>query len=117
MNLSNTLTAVFTAALLGCGCSQSDTVRIADVTKTNTVNVVTRRFPTLLQEGPSGISVHIYGEIEGTAYIYNPQWKTNRLTGTVNWMRNNDWFSTNCEFLYMPDQVRAGHLTIQCTFR
>jgi hypothetical protein len=118
MRLANTVVGIFAAALLVCGCSRSETACVPDVTKTNTINVVTRRFPTALGDTiPSGISVRVYGKIDGTAYLYNPQWGTNKLTGAVNWTRNNDWFQTNCEFLYMPDHVRSGHLTIQCAFQ
>ncbi len=115
MSLANTF-LVFVAAVLACGCSKTDTVRIPDVTQTNTVSLVTRRFPGVLKETPDGIRVHVYGEIDGTAYIYNPLWGTNALAGRVEWSRTSDWFHTNCEFLYMPDRVRSGHLTFHCEF-
>ena len=116
MNFPSTLIVAFAAALLGCGCSPTVTIHLADVSKTNIVNLVTQRYPTLTTDRPSGIRVRVYGKIDGTAYIYNPQWGTNKLSGTVDWSRVNDWFSTNCVFLYMPDRVNSGRLTFESEF-
>lgn len=65
---------------------------------------------------PSGISVHIRGTIDGSAYVYLPEWGSNKLSGNVDWERYGDWFSTNCDLYYFPDQVRSGSLKVRYTF-
>ena len=65
---------------------------------------------------PHSISVHVYGTIDGTAYLYCPEWGSNRVSGTVDWKRSGDWFSPNCELSYFPDEVRSGKLKARYTY-
>jgi hypothetical protein len=111
------LVAAFGCTLLGCGCSRSGTVSIDDVTKTNTIKMVTSASPRAIDTiFPHSISVRVYGEIDGAAYVYLPEWGSNKLSGTVDWKRSGDWFHTNCELSYFPEGVRSGKLKVRYAF-
>ncbi len=110
MRISILLLAVCSAVLLGCG-SRSGSVRIADVTKTNSLNL-TSGYSGIDGDVPSGITVHVHGQIDGEAYVYAGNWETTKLSGTVEWRIYHDWFQTNCVLHYVPESVRSGELTV-----
>lgn len=86
------------------------TVVVEDVTKANVV--------TLADDGDfqSGVTLHIFGEIDGKAVVYHSHEKT-VLSGKVGWRYHHDWFEPTFELRYEPVSVRSGHLTIEYIFR
>ena len=106
----------FPLLAIGCGGSRSGSVRIADVTKTNSISL-TSSYSGVGGDGPSGITLHIHGQIDGSAYVYASNWETTKLSGTVEWRIYHDWFQTNCVLHYIPESVRSGELTVDYTIR
>ena len=114
MRISFPLLVVCSVALLGCGGSRSGSVRIADVTKTNSISL-TSGYSGVGGDLPSGITLHVHGQIDGSAYVYAGNWETTKLSGTVEWRIYHDWFQTNFVLHYVPESVRSGELTVDYT--
>jgi hypothetical protein len=102
--------------LSGCG-QKSGTVMIADVTRTNEFQLVTTAWSGVRGDLPSGLSVEVNGQIEGTAYIAIEQMETQRVSGAVRWRIGGDWFRTNCVFRYQPENVKIGWVTVKFRFQ
>jgi hypothetical protein len=99
-------------ALIGCKWrSRSGSVPISDVTSTNLLNLVSDDSRGL----PSGITLHIHGDLDGTAYVFAEDWETSKLSGAVESRIYHDWFQTNSVLHYVPESVRSGELTVDYT--
>jgi hypothetical protein len=99
------------------GCSRGSrrgSVRIVDVTKTNALNLVSD-YSGVAGDLPSGISLHVHGRLDGTAYVSAGNWETTKLSGIVDWRIYHDWFQTNCVLHYVPESVDSGKLTLDYT--
>jgi hypothetical protein len=114
MRISFSLLIACSVALVGCGGSRSGSVRIADVTKSNSINL-TSGYSGVGSDLPSGITLHVHGQIDGSAYIHADNWEPTKLNGTVEWRIYHDWFKSNCVLHYKPDSVRSGELTVNYT--
>lgn len=93
-----------------CG-NRGRTIQIVDVTKTNIVNMVAE-CNNIIETNPCGITVSIYGILEGSALVHAGTWETKRLSGTIKWDIYGDWFATNCVLYYTPEHVKSGHLKL-----
>jgi hypothetical protein len=103
---------VFVVASLGlCGCGSRETFSITDVTKTNRLNLVSRK-SRLGSDIPNHISVHIYGKLDGTAHINADGWEPVKISGEVNYEVIRDHFATNAVLYYIPENVRSGNLKV-----
>jgi hypothetical protein len=104
-----------TLFLSGCDTKSQtapNTFVIADVAKTSTNILLSgRRFGDL-----SGITLHVYGELQGTGKVAIEQYPAQRLTGVVDWRIYRDWFETNCTFYWVPSGVVTGHLSVDYSF-
>jgi hypothetical protein len=114
MRIKLLLLAVCSLALLGCGGSRSGSVRIADVTKTKDLNLVSG-YSGIGSDVPSGITLHIHGQIVGSAYVFAGNWEPTKLSGPVEWRIYHDWFKANCVLHYIPESVQSGELTVDYT--
>jgi hypothetical protein len=115
--------AILFLAIIGAGCgsagcgSHSGQVRIEDVRKTNTLQLVSVRSRIAgSYDIQSGLSLHVYGQLDGTASIYATGWETAKVSGIVDWRIYHDWFQTNCTLHYVPEGVTSSHLTVKYTF-
>ena len=106
--------SLFIMALFGllgtAGCSRRTAVNVPDVTKPITIVVA----PGDAYKG-RGVSVHVRGRIEGTAFIWNSEFGTNRLSGRID-VRYSDNHSTNFTLNYVPENVRAGEVRMEYVF-
>ena len=115
MTIAPSVLIVCAVVLIGCGRgSRSGSVPIADVTKTNALNLVSD-YSGVAGDVPSGITLHVHGRLDGTAYVFAGNWETTKLSGTVEWRIYHDWFQTNCVLHYVPESVRSGELTVDYT--
>jgi hypothetical protein len=105
--------AVLALALLGYGCNRpSGSFTIPDVTTKYATNLTS----TVTFKHVDSISLHVRGELRGTAYVYAANWPTQSLSGVVDWQTYQDWFETNCTLHYVPDRVSSGNLRIDYWF-
>ena len=65
---------------------------------------------------PSGLSVHIMGEIDGVAEVWADNWEPERLSGRVDWRVYHDWFSPSCTLHYRPVGQVSGRLVVRYQF-
>ena len=99
-------------ALIACcttGCSRKRVTTIPDPTKPTVVTL------TGGNGSPSGVSIRITGEIDGTAEVYAGNWDRKKLSGVVDWQIYHDWFEPTCDLHYEPSGVSSGSLTIEYT--
>lgn len=108
------LLVIYSLVLCGCSGSRSGSVRIADATKNNTLNLLSG-YSGKGGDTPSGITLQVHGQIIGSAYIYAGNWKPEKLSGRVDWKVYHDWFQANCELHYIPESVQSGELTVDYT--
>jgi hypothetical protein len=99
---------------LGCGRNRG-TIRINDVTTTNVLTLVSG-YSGISNDIPSGISLRVYGQLDGTAFVYGEEWEPVTITGAVDWSVYHDWFEPSCVLYYAPQNVRSGHLKVSYTF-
>ena len=117
MRMTTAHLVLLACAIVLVGCdrgSRSGSVRIADVTKTNALNLVSD-YSGVAGDLPSGISLHVHGRLDGSAYVFAGNWATTKLSGPVEWRTSHDWFQTNCVLHYVPESVRSGELTVDYT--
>ena len=69
-----------------------------------------------LMGSPSGLSVHITGEIDGEAEVWAENWEPQRLTGRVNCRLYHDWFAPTCTLHYRPLGEVSGGLVVRYQF-
>ena len=70
-----------------------------------------------LMGSPSGLSVHIMGQIDGEAEVWAPNWEPQRLTGRVDYRVYHDWFAgPTCTLHYRPLGEVSGGLVVRYKF-
>lgn len=70
-----------------------------------------------LMGNPSGLSVHVTGEIDGMAEVWAGNWEPKRLSGRVDSRVYHDWFSPDCTFHYRPvGGPVSGRLVVRYQF-
>jgi hypothetical protein len=66
------------------------------------------------------IHIHCFGEIIGDATIClmhgDEAYRTEKLTGTVNFTWGGEWYTDSAEIRYQPGDVKSGHLSITYDF-
>ncbi len=101
--------------LAGCGNgSKSD--ELPDVTKPDTVTLMKNP-----GQGPiHSLTVTGLGEIDGDAVIIlmlnGGPYKTEPLSGTVDFKWSGDWYSDQAEIRYTPTSVKGGKLRLRYRF-
>ena len=103
------------AATLATGCGNR-THDVPDVTKP--VTIILKKDPG---QGPiHSLSVIGSGKIAGNAEIIlilnGGPYKTESLTGSVNFRWGGDWYSDQAEIRYTPTSVTSGNLKLKYKF-
>lgn len=112
----NKLIICFAVAILLSGCGGSRTHDIVDVKKAEVI--VLKKKPG---QGPiHSLSVSGHGKIDGNAEISlilnSGPYKTEKLTGNVNFRWGGDWYSDQAEIRYNPGMVTGGNLRLTYKF-
>ena len=89
---------------------------VADVTKAEVI-VLTKK----PGQGPvHSLSVVGHGKIDGNAEIslmlHGGQYKTEKMSGRVDFRWGGDWYSDQAEIRYNPGVVTGGSLGLKCKF-
>lgn len=100
-----------------CGCGVGTrTHNVSDITKSETI--VLKKNPG---QGPVySLTVKGVGRIDGQAEILlilnTGPYKTEKLSGSVNFRWGGDWYSDTAEIRYAPSSVTGGVLRIKYKF-
>ena len=92
-------------------CTKRHSIAIADVTRTNTLQLESRH-----GEFVSGITLRLAGRLDGIAFLAVSGGATQELNGLVDWKTNQLLPSSNCVVKYWPRDVKAGKLTLDYFF-
>ncbi len=102
--------------LAGCGIN-TQTYKLSDVTKARTILLGKKKG----QGNIYGISIIGEGNIEGKAGIslilHDGLYKTENLSGRVNFKWECDWYSDTVEIRYNPISVTNGKLRLKYKFK
>lgn len=107
--------ALLTILALGCETG-TRTFDISDITKSETI---------ILEKDPGqgtiySLTVNGEGRIEGKAEIAlilnGDPYKTERLSGTVDFQWGGDWYSDQAEIRYSPKSTTGGSLRLRYKF-
>lgn len=106
---------VFTTLICGCGVG-ARTLEVADVTKSGTI-VLNKK----TGQGPvHSLSVEVHGKIDGTAEMVltleGKPYKTEILTGDIDFRWEGDWYSDQADIRYTPSAVTDGDLRLSYKF-
>ncbi len=96
---------------LVASCTRRHAFQVPDVTKTNHFTLASR-----FGEFVSGISLHITGELNGSALVILSGQATQEMSGAVDWKRYEHLQTSNCILDYFPQDVTGGHLTLDYFF-
>lgn len=100
----------------GVGCSKrSGTVRVADATQSNVFTLMSG-YSGIRGQLPSGITLHVHGQLAGTGYVFGVYSLTQGFNGAVDWRIYQDFFETSCTIRYVPVRVTSGRLNIDYQF-
>ncbi len=113
--MKKTFAFVLLVVVIGCGVVKQ-THSVADVTKPETI--------TLKKQSSQGsihsMSVVGKGHLDGTAEIVlilnGKPYKTEHLSGDVDFQWGGDWYSDSAKIEYKPSSVKNGHLSLQYKF-
>jgi hypothetical protein len=98
------------------GCGKYQRIQIADVTKPVTLTLTPPLGHSTLVDA---FSLHIWGEIDGSADIWGTDLETNHYTNGK-WkfeiLRSGPFNATNCVIEYRPEGVRTGKISIEYDF-
>jgi hypothetical protein len=92
------------------GCERSGKLRVADVTQSQSFPVKAR------SSSPTGITLHVKGHLDGTAFVYIQSHAKESLSGDVDWKVYHDWFEQECEISFEPGSAASGSLEISYVF-
>jgi hypothetical protein len=110
------LITFFAVAVLVSGCSGKRTHDIADVRKAETITLKKASG----QKTIHALSVTGSGEIDGNAEIAlilnGGPYKTESLSGSVDFQWGGDWYSDQAEIRYAPASVTGGTLRLEYEF-
>jgi len=110
------ISLVVVAVLAGCG-TVSRTQEVSDVTKAETI---------ILKKKPGQGHVHYLtitgaGALQGTAEINLIEnvkpYRTERLSGSVNFQWNGVWYADSAEIRYSPSSVTGGNVRLGYQFK
>ncbi len=113
MNRAYPILAVLSlTAAFKVGCSQS--VQVEDVTVSDTIVLEADR------QHPSSLTIVGKGNIEGTAKISlmleDKPYKTEMLSGAIDFEWSNDWYSEDAVLQYESGTAKSGNLTLKYKF-
>jgi hypothetical protein len=84
-------------------------LRITDLTTSQSFTV------KALSSSRSGITIHVKGYINGSAYVYVNNYQKESLSGNVDWQSYSDWFENECTIYFEPGSASSGELEISYT--
>lgn len=84
----------------------------SDVTK-STTQVMRPGMPIL---APSGFSMQLRGNIDGTATLTLPDGSIEQISGPVATDFGGEWYEATAELKYDPETVKSGQLTLEYFF-
>jgi len=99
------------------GCGDRGTYYVADVIKAETI---------ILKKKPSQGSIHsfsvigsgeIHGNVEITLMLNDGPYKTEKLSGKVDFRWGGDWYSDQAEIRFTPAAVTGGSLNLRYEFK
>jgi len=115
--MKKTFACVLLVGLIGCGVAER-THSVADVTKPQTI--------TLNKESSQGgivsFIVVAQGHLDGAAEIVlihadsGKPYRTEHLSGDVDFRWGGEWYSDSAKIEYKPSSVKSGHLSLQYRF-
>ena len=110
------LVTCFAVTVLLSGCGGTRTYDVVDVTKAETIVL-----KKASGQGPvHSLSVTGSGEIQGDAEISlilnGGQYKTEKMSGKVDFRWGGDWYSDHAEIRYTPTSVTGGSLKLNYEF-
>ena len=92
------------------------TYDVADVTKAEIITLEKKS----TQGHIHGITVigkgHIDGDAEIVLLLSGTPYKTETLSGDVDFTWGGDWYSDSAKVEYKPSSVKSGHLSLQYAF-
>jgi len=110
------LAATILVFLSGCGMN-TQTYEISDVTKARVILLGKKKGQGYIH----GISIIGEGNIEGKAVIslilHDGPYKTENLSGRINFSWGGDWYSDTVEIRYNPIAVTNGRLRLKYKFK
>ncbi len=86
------------------------TLRVTDITTSQSFTVKAR------SSSRSGITIHVKGHIDGSAYVYVNNYQKEALSGNVDWQSYSDWFENECTIYFEPGTASKGELKISYSF-
>jgi len=92
------------------GCERSGTLKIADITKPESFVVRAR------SNSPTGITINVKGQINGTAYVYIHDYSKVDLNGAVDRGVYHDWLEQDCTIHFEPGTASSGSLELSYSF-
>ena len=109
--------ATLLAALLS-GCNPGQRAQsVADVTKAETITLK----KNARQGHISSFAITCSGEIQGTAEISlmenGKAYRTEKLSGPVNFKWGGEWYSDTADIRYEPKSVTGGNLRLEYRFK
>jgi len=110
---------VFTsAALLGAFfTSRWQSIIVEDASQPAYFELHARPGDLWPMENVTGLTVIVTGQIDGTAELTIDGEDPAKLSGTVHYKREGDWYDSDCRIHYVPIDVKSGHLKIRSRFR
>ena len=101
--------------LVGCGTGKQ-TYTIPDITKQSTITL--RKLPS--QGNIHSITVTGKGHIDGNAKIVlivsGKPYKTESLSGDIDFKWGGDWYSDSATIEYKPTSIKSGYLNLRYNF-
>ncbi len=110
------LAALLMGLIRGCGLIHR-TQSVADVTKAETITLKKNTG----QGHISSFTITCSGEIQGTAEISlmenGKAYRTEKLSGPVNFKWGGEWYSDTADIRYEPKSVTGGNLRLEYRFK
>jgi hypothetical protein len=106
---------LLSAILYGCSQPMQNHI-VTDVTKEQLITLSKSKSNKTINR----MKVHVTGYIDGEAQIYiilnDKPYKTEEISGDVNFKWTGDWYSDIMEIKYKPSSVNGGKLNLQYLF-
>lgn len=68
-----------------------------------------------LSSSRSGLTIHVEGHIDGTAYVFVNAYQREELSGHVDRLFYSDWFENEFSIVFEPGTAARGELEISYT--
>lgn len=103
------------AFLVGCG-GKSQTCRVADVAKPETITLTKRSSQGNVHSMTIVGKGHLDGAAEIVLILNGRSYKTEKLSGDVDFKWGCDWYSDSASIEYTPLSVKAGQVNLYYWF-